>query len=82
MKLNGGNYISGTAPYHTPHPPKPEAFNAVAGEPAEDYAGDKANPGPDGRPALLGQPEPREAVIMINGRNLVDIIAELQAATP
>lgn len=85
MILNGGNWVSGIRPginNVVPHPPKPRAVEAVAGEPYEGYDGNLTQNGKGG-PGLVGQPMPEEFVIMINGVNLVDIIAALQApATP
>lgn len=77
MTVRGGNYVTGTSPFVQPHPPKPEALDAVAGEPYEGYDGNLAYN--EKGVAILGQPDPKPVVIMINGVNLVDIITALQA---
>jgi len=79
MILNGGNYVSGTKPFLTPHPPKAKALEAVAGEPATDYYGNLTTNSKGQPSTIVGQPEAEHVIIMINGRNLVDIIAELTA---
>jgi hypothetical protein len=79
MILDGGNYVSGTKPFMLPHPPKPKPLEAVAGTPATDYNGNLTTNSKGQPSAIVGQPTPEHVIIMINGRNLVDIIAELQA---
>jgi hypothetical protein len=51
----------------------PKPLNAVAGAPATNGGNLKDN-------LTVGTPLPENVVIVINGVNLVDIIADLQAA--
>lgn len=73
MAITGGNWTAGDPPRNFAHPPAPRAVNAVAGEPVLKGGNLTSN-------LVVGQPVPEEIVIMINGRNLVDIITELQGA--
>lgn len=71
MATTGGNWTAGDPPRNFAHTPAPKPLNAVAGDPAENGGNLLAN-------RVVGVPNPENVVIVINGRNLVDIITELQ----
>lgn len=75
MATTGGNWTGGNPPKNFAHTPAPKPLNAVAASESEVHGNLSIN-------RVVGEPLAENVVIYINGRNLVDIIAELQAAEP
>jgi hypothetical protein len=72
MATTGGDWTGGNPPRNLPHKPAPVPLNAVAGRSASvsgDLAANRA----------VGAPVPQEVAIVVDGVNLVDLVATLQA---
>ena len=72
MATTGGNWTGGNPPFNHKHKPAPLPFKAVASRTTDLHGGDLT------QNRVVGQPVAQEVAIVVNGVNLLDVIADLQ----